>query len=110
MFPLTRRQWLQRAGAGFGAVGLAGALESAGLLNSEARGATVPGGHFPARAKRVIFLFMNGAPSHVDTLDPKPALWRGMRGRSHRASWSERPRPVTCRRRFAFNHTAKAAW
>jgi hypothetical protein len=30
--------------------------------------------HFPPRAKRVIFLFMNGAPSHVDTFDPKPAL------------------------------------
>jgi hypothetical protein len=32
--------------------------------------------HFPARAKRVIFLFMNGGPSHVDTFDPKPALLR----------------------------------
>jgi hypothetical protein len=32
--------------------------------------------HFPARAKRVIFLFMNGGPSHVDTFDPKPALQR----------------------------------
>lgn len=32
--------------------------------------------HFPAQAKRVIFLFMNGAPSHVDTFDPKPALKR----------------------------------
>ena len=32
--------------------------------------------HFPARAKRVIFLFMNGGPSHVDTFDPKPALER----------------------------------
>src|SRR6202043_3683409 len=30
--------------------------------------------HFPARARRVIFLFMNGGPSHVDTFDPKPAL------------------------------------
>src|SRR5690606_28240813 len=30
--------------------------------------------HFPARAKRLIFLFMNGGPSHVDTFDPKPAL------------------------------------
>ena len=32
--------------------------------------------HHPAKAKRVIFLFMNGAPSHVDTFDPKPALAR----------------------------------
>src|SRR4029077_5258377 len=30
--------------------------------------------HFPAKAKRVVFLFMNGAPSHIDTFDPKPAL------------------------------------
>jgi len=60
---------LQRAGAGFGLLGLAGTLSAA------------PGGpgtplapHFAPRAKRVIFLFMNGAPSHVDTFDPKPAL------------------------------------
>jgi hypothetical protein len=32
--------------------------------------------HFPAKAKRVVFLFMNGAPSQVDTFDPKPALSR----------------------------------
>ena len=30
--------------------------------------------HFPAKAKHVIFLFLNGGPSHVDTFDPKPAL------------------------------------
>ena len=30
--------------------------------------------HFPAKAKHVVFLFMNGAPSQVDTFDPKPAL------------------------------------
>ncbi|MEX0819248.1 MAG: DUF1501 domain-containing protein, partial [Pirellulaceae bacterium] len=66
---LNRRQMLQRAGAGFGMVGLAGALD--GLQAGEARPA-VP--HFTPQAKRVIFLFMNGAPSHVDTFDPKPAL------------------------------------
>jgi hypothetical protein len=60
---LTRRDWLLRAGAGFGMLGLAGTLASARP-------------HFPARAKRVIFLFMNGGPSHVDTFDPKPALKR----------------------------------
>lgn len=66
---LNRRQMLQRAGAGFGMVGLAGALN--GLEASTAK-PTVP--HFTPKAKRVIFLFMNGAPSHVDTFDPKPAL------------------------------------
>jgi hypothetical protein len=57
-------------------LGLAGALEAAGLLGSgpaDANGAKAAT-HFPARAKRVIFLFMNGGPSHVDTFDPKPAL------------------------------------
>ncbi len=64
---LDRRQMLERAGTGFGMLGLAG------LLQSEARGHVV-GPHFAPRAKRVIFLFMNGAPSHVDTFDPKSAL------------------------------------
>jgi hypothetical protein len=62
-FPMTRRDLLRRAGAGFGMLGLAGLLGSAQALP-----------HFRARAKRVIFLFMNGGPSHVDTFDPKPAL------------------------------------
>jgi hypothetical protein len=65
---LTRRDLLRRTGAGFGMLGLAGALTGAG--QSSADGHT----HFRARAKRVIFLFMNGGPSHVDTFDPKPAL------------------------------------
>ena len=73
----TRRQLLQRSGAGFGLLGLTGALLDAGLLSA----ATKPGNptqfpHFAPRAKRVIFLFMNGGPSHVDTFDPKPALAR----------------------------------
>ncbi|MEO2014016.1 MAG: DUF1501 domain-containing protein, partial [Fuerstiella sp.] len=73
MLPVTktpRRRLLQSAGAGFGW------LAARGLFGAEsAAGAVLPTGqHFPARAKRVIFLFMNGAPSHVDTFDPKPAL------------------------------------
>jgi len=74
---MTRRRMLQSAGAGFGMLGLAGAFESAGLLGRAAGASSGLGGlHHPARAKRVIFLFMNGAPSHVDTFDPKPALAR----------------------------------
>ncbi|RUL89227.1 DUF1501 domain-containing protein [Tautonia sociabilis] len=71
---------LRRAGAGFGMLGLAGACEAAGLLSPAASAAPLgrvsglDGLHHPAKAKRVIFLFMNGAPSHVDTFDPKPAL------------------------------------
>src|SRR5579883_338510 len=73
---LTRREWLRRAGAGFGLLGLAGALDAAGLLGraqASPNGTAAPT-HFPARAKRVIVLFMDGGPSHVDTFDPKPAL------------------------------------
>jgi hypothetical protein len=73
---LTRRELLCRAGAGFGLLGLAGALDAAGLLGTVQASPNAPAAatHFPARAKRVIFLFMNGGPSHVDTFDPKPAL------------------------------------
>jgi len=71
---LNRRQMLRRAGAGFGMLGLAGTLQSAGLLGDEAVAGSQRPPHFTPRAKRVIFLFMNGAPSHVDTFDPKPAL------------------------------------
>ncbi len=76
--PLSRRQMLKQSGAGFGMLGLAGALASAGLLSSRSADASPTGtsrlSHFVPKAKRVIYLFMNGAPSHVDTFDPKPAL------------------------------------
>jgi hypothetical protein len=70
---LTRRQMLQRMCAGFGLVGLAGLLGPRALAGANASGA-IPGPHFAPRARRVIFLFLNGGPSHVDTFDPKPAL------------------------------------
>ncbi len=81
---LTRRRWLSRMGTGFGTLGLAGVLNDAGLLsNGSALAAASQAAesplapkapHFAPRAKRVIFLFMNGGPSHVDTFDPKPSL------------------------------------
>ena len=61
---------LHRMCAGFGLVGLAGLAGPQSLL--AATGSRGP--HFAPRAKRVVFLFMNGGPSHVDTFDPKPAL------------------------------------
>ena len=89
---LTRRALFSRIGGGFGALGLTSVLADAGLfVPTGAAGAVASGStegavllnplapkpsHFPARAKRVIFLFMNGGPSHVDTFDPKPALAR----------------------------------
>ncbi len=69
----TRRDWLRRMGGGFGTLGLAGVLAAeakAGSSNPLAPKAP----HFAPKAKRVIFLFMNGGPSHVDTFDPKPML------------------------------------
>src|SRR5688572_16671286 len=71
--PLTRRQLLCRLGGGFGAVGLAGVLAPEATAAVSGPLAPKPV-HHPARVKRVIFLFMNGGPSHVDTFDPKPAL------------------------------------
>lgn len=68
--PVTRRTLLQRAACGFGHVALLGLLESAAAAESPGR----PAPHFAPRAKRVIFLFMHGGVSHVDTFDPKPKL------------------------------------
>jgi hypothetical protein len=67
---LSRRQMLARMATGFGMVSLAGVLGPGSALAASTMGAP----HFRPRAKRVIFLFMNGGPSHVDTFDPKPAL------------------------------------
>ena len=67
---LNRRQMLHRMCAGFGLVGLGGLLGPRSLLAANATRAP----QFAPRARRVIFLFLNGGPSHVDTFDPKPAL------------------------------------
>src|SRR5690606_22733839 len=69
----ARRDLIKRGAAGFGMIGLASTLLQARAL-SAAEGDSGVRMHHAARAKRVIFLFMNGAPSHVDTFDPKPAL------------------------------------
>ncbi|MFI5457167.1 MAG: DUF1501 domain-containing protein [Isosphaerales bacterium] len=76
--PLTRRDWLLQAGAGFGGLAL---LD---LLTRGAEAGPDPGPrspisgswHRPATARSVIFLFMEGGPSHLDTFDPKPELNR----------------------------------
>jgi len=71
----NRRQFLKRAGAGFGAVAFADLLAQQGLAAEV--GHSLPGtSHFPARARSVIWLFMEGAPSSVDLFDPKPELTR----------------------------------
>jgi hypothetical protein len=77
--PFTRRELLRRGGTGFGLLGLAGLLHDQGLLAQAPAGANPLAPkppHFAPKARRVVHLFMNGGPSHVDTFDPKPALDR----------------------------------
>ena len=75
--PVSRRSLLRRAAIGFGALGLEALLaEQSGLLGAapldNPNAPKQP--HFEPKAKNVIFLFMHGGPSHIDTLDPKPRL------------------------------------
>lgn len=77
-FPMNRRQLLQSCGGGFGALALNELLTRTAVADAQSAAPVNPllcrPGHFPARAKRVIFLFMHGGPSHVDTFDYKPLL------------------------------------
>jgi len=79
----SRREFLAQAGSGCGLLALAGILDGEGLLARRALAEGPPQGvnplaahasHFPAKAKNVIWLFMNGGPSQVDTWDYKPEL------------------------------------
>jgi len=71
----TRRDMLRASAGGFGQLALAAmAGQRATADTSLANGPSLPLPHIPARAKRVIFLFMWGGPSHVDLFDPKPRL------------------------------------
>jgi hypothetical protein len=78
--PTTRREFLLRAGGGFGMIALAALLAEEGRLAEAAEPAANPLAprrpHYPAKAQRVIFLFMAGGPSHLETFDPKPELRR----------------------------------
>ncbi|MBI1915927.1 MAG: DUF1501 domain-containing protein [Planctomycetes bacterium] len=100
---LSRREVLCRIGGGFGALGLAGVFADAGLLcaalpKDRAVNPLSPRApHFPPRAKRIIFLFMNGGPSHVDTFDPKPSL----------AKYAGKPVPDTIEKKVNRNRGSK---
>ena len=75
---INRRDLLHMIGGGFGMYGYASLLENSGFLADSASNPSNPlaikATHFPAKAKRVIYLFMNGGLSEVDTFDPKPML------------------------------------
>src|SRR5437667_10988105 len=86
---VTRRQLLRQMGTGLGMLGFATLLQNAGLLVSPATSAignprAPKPPQFPARAKRIIHIYLNGGPSQVDTFDPKPAL----------AKWAEKTIPT----------------
>jgi hypothetical protein len=74
--PLTRREMLQSASAGFGALALAALMADPayGAPVTERNAVRPPGTHFAPTAKRVIFLYMDGGVSQVDSFDPKPRL------------------------------------
>ena len=71
----SRRDFLLRSGAGFGALALTDLLRGTPLQAALSENPLAPkAGQFPAKAKNVIFLFMEGGPSQIDTFDPKPLL------------------------------------
>lgn len=83
VFPSSRREFLRRAGAGFGSVALTWMLErERGLARAMApvvdpqNPLAARVSHLRPRAKSVIWLFMEGGPSHLDLFDPKPLLQR----------------------------------
>ena len=97
----TRRHFFGNAGLSIGSLGLAGLLSDGQLTGSASAAVTRPGtpgspqtGHFPARAKRVIYLFMAGGPSQLELFDYKPKLQQ-MDGQVIPASYVEN-------KRFAF--------
>jgi hypothetical protein len=87
----TRREFLWQAGGGFTGLALTAMLTQDGFLGAQANAAEVAGKFnnplapkkpmLPARAKSVIFLYMYGGPSHIDTFDYKPAM-KGMDGKT----------------------------
>jgi hypothetical protein len=101
--PTSRREFLRRAGGGFGVIALAAMLADEGLLAADASDRTTDPlaprrPHHRARARSVIFLFMSGGPSHLETFDPKPEL-RRLAGQPLPDSFG----PVATRRNVARN-------
>ena len=90
----TRRQFLRYAGAGFGSLALASLLKGSGRgeeTGGKKNSLVAHAPHFPAKVKSVIWLFMDGGPSHLDLFDPKPELTK-LAGQPLPASFK---RPIT---------------
>ena len=90
LFEETRRGFLKKASLGFGSIALSSLLGPSNSLasdiinfnnrpSSQGIGGVLSGTHFPAKAKRVIYLFQSGGPSQLETFDYKPSLakWHG---------------------------------
>ena len=73
---ISRREMLRRSAAGFGNLALLSLLAESGFAQVKPDPLAPKRPHFEPKAKRVIFLFMHGGPSHVDTFDEKPLLTR----------------------------------
>ena len=78
----SRREFLKKTGMGLGSLALAALLNPSKAIaqtTKNGRGGILGTGHFPARAKRIIYLFQSGGPSQIETFDYKPALakWHG---------------------------------
>ena len=71
---IARRTFLRDSAMGLGSIALASMMQSESRASTEGTGGVIRKLHVPPRAKRVIFLFMAGGPSHVDLFDPKPLL------------------------------------
>src|SRR5687767_14207340 len=70
----TRRQVLKHSACGFGYLAMLGLFSSDANANPVTNPLAPRAPHFPPRARRVLFLFMHGGISHVDSFDPKPKL------------------------------------
>ncbi|HAV63306.1 MAG TPA: DUF1501 domain-containing protein [Verrucomicrobiales bacterium] len=93
----TRRDFLKKAGAGFGMLALADLFAKDGLLAAapDALNPMAPrAGHYPAKARSVIWLFMEGAPSAVDMFDPKPELTKRHGQRIDISTFNPNPGPL----------------
>ena len=123
---MTRRQFFGRSTTGIGTAALASLLNPELLSSRPSSGpgerkGVLPTTHFPARAKRVIYLFMHGGPSQMEMFDYKPALWKwngtelpdSVRGdqRLTGMTSNQESLPIAAPRQFEFKqHGQSGAW
>lgn len=114
--PRSRRNFLRHSGHGCGALALTEFLSGGPPCAAEKPGSSTKQPHFEPRAKSVIFLFMEGGPSHLDLFDPKPAL-KNLEGKSLPDSFGtvitamgESRSPLLADRRIWKQHGESGTW